>query len=116
MTKRSGDYLCTLDANDPRLAETIAIAKANIKEFNAKRRAYEEANPKFVEWSWSGKQRVKERAVLRVRGRLGKNNPNAHLYRRGGKLHTWTSQDIRPEHSLRFDIYVSSRRDYVPVK
>ena len=47
-----------------------------------------------------------------VRGRLGKNNPNAHLYRRGGSLYRMSSQDIRHEHSQRFDVYLREVRNY----
>jgi len=46
------------------------------------------------------------RLRVRVRGRLGKNSPYSPLYRRGGKLHRYTSQDIRIEHSERVDVYV----------
>ena len=41
-----------------------------------------------------------------VRPRLGRNNPNAHLYAVGGPLHRLSSQDIRPEHGTRFDVYL----------
>lgn len=43
---------------------------------------------------------------VKVRPRLGRNNPNAHLYAVGGHLHRFSSQDIRPEHGTRFDIYL----------
>lgn len=115
MTKRSSSYVCTVDANDPQLPSIIDAIKSHIKMHNAKRRVHELENPEFVEYSWSGKQQVKRRAYIRVRGRLGKNNPNAELYRYGGKLHTWTSQDIKIEHSQRVDIYVAERRVYTPV-
>jgi len=52
------------------------------------------------------------RYTVVARGRLGKGNPNADLYRRGGSLYQWSGQTIRPEHSVRFDVYVSKRRDY----
>lgn len=58
------------------------------------------------------------RYTVVARGRLGRGNLNADLYRRGtpdrapGVLHRWSSQTIRPEHSVRFDVYVSKRRDY----
>lgn len=41
----------------------------------------------------------------RVRGRLGKDNANAPMYRKGGALHRSSSQDIKPEHSKRVDVY-----------
>jgi hypothetical protein len=115
MTKRSSSYVCTVDANDPQLASIIEDVKSHIKMHNAKRRVHELESPEYVTYSWSGKQQVKRRAYIRVRGRLGKSNPNAELYRLGGKLHTWTSQDIKLEHSQRVDIYVSERRNYTPV-
>jgi hypothetical protein len=45
-----------------------------------------------------------------VRGRLGTNNPHAHLYRPGGPLHRYSSQTIRPEHASRFDVYLNTYR------
>jgi len=49
---------------------------------------------------------MKKKAVggHRVRGRA----PLAkfkHLYKKGGELHTMTSQDVKPEHSARVDVY-----------
>jgi hypothetical protein len=43
---------------------------------------------------------------IRIRGRLGKNNPHRHLYAVGGSLYRSSSQDIRIEHSVRVDIYL----------
>jgi hypothetical protein len=116
MTKRSSEYVMTVRTDDPKLPEIIASIKKSIKVYNAERRVYELSNPEFVTYSWSGKQEVRKRATLRVRGRLGKNNPNAHLYRRGGPFYRWSSQDYKLEHSERVDIYVNERRLYVPVK
>lgn len=42
---------------------------------------------------------------IRIRGRLGRNNPYAYLYRRGGKLYRSSSQDIRVEHAQSIDVY-----------
>lgn len=116
MTKRSSSYVCTIDTQDPTLSSRIERIKKEIKLYNAQRRVHELENPEIREYSWTGKVEVRKRAYLRVRGRLGKNNPNAELYRLGGKLHTWTSQDIKPEHAQRVDIYVADRITYVPVK
>ena len=115
MTKRSSSYVCTVDANDPQLAAIIDGIKSHAKMHNAKRRVHELESPEYVTSRWSGKQQVKRRAYICVRGRLGKSNPNAELYSVGGKLHTWISQDIKLEHSQRVDIYVSERRNYTPV-
>lgn len=43
--------------------------------------------------------------AIRIRPRLGKNNPAAHMYSRRGDLHKLSSQDIKPEHGTRFDVY-----------
>lgn len=51
----------------------------------------------------------------RIRARLGRGNPYAHLYASGrgksprGDLHRHTSMDIRPEHGIRFDVYIRER-------
>jgi hypothetical protein len=47
---------------------------------------------------------------LRIRGRLGKDNPNAPMYRQGGKLHRSSSLDVKPEHSKRVDVYTRGER------
>ncbi len=113
MTRTSSGYVMTIKTDDPRLPELLASIKRSIKIYNAERRVHEIENPKFVTYSWSGRQEVRTRAYLRVRGRLGKDNPNAHLYRLGGPLHRFTSQDIRVEHSERVDIYIQERHNYV---
>lgn len=113
---RTSSYVMTVEANDPRLPDIIANIKKSIKLWNAQQRVSELEEPKFVEYSWSGKQEVRKRAFIRVRGRLGKDNPNAKLYRQGGPLHRYTSQDIRLEHSERVDIYVQDRSVYIPVE
>lgn len=41
----------------------------------------------------------------RVRGRLGKDNPNAEKYRRGGPLYRSSSQDYKPSDSKSVDVY-----------
>ena len=51
-----------------------------------------------------------KRYRLQVRPRLGKNNPNRHLYARYGRLWRMSSQDIRREHGQRFDLYLQRRR------
>ena len=47
-----------------------------------------------------------DRCRIVVRGRLGDNNPNAPLYRRGGKLYRMSAQMIKHEHATRFDVYM----------
>lgn len=48
-----------------------------------------------------------QRLRIRVRGRLGPNSPHAPLYSKGGLFWRASSQDIRPEHASRFDVYVN---------
>ena len=113
---RTSSYVMTVATNDPRLPEIIANIKQTVKVWNAQRRVHEIESPKFVTYSYSGKQEVRKRAFIRVRGRLGKDNPNAKLYRQAGPLHRYSSQDIRVEHATRVDIYVTETNSYVPVK
>jgi hypothetical protein len=95
------------------MSDLLDSIRRSIKIYNAERRVHEIENPKFVTYSWSGKQEVRRRAYIRVRGRLGKDSPHAGLYRQGGPLHRYSSQEIRVEHSERVDIYVAERRHYV---
>ena len=55
--------------------------------------------------NFGGTKYAKRHRVV-IRPRLGKNNPNAALYKRGGPHYQWTAQVIRKEHGTRFDIYV----------
>lgn len=46
--------------------------------------------------------------AIRIRPRLGKNNPAAHMYSRRWvptAVHRLSKQDIKPEHGTRFDVY-----------
>lgn len=52
-----------------------------------------------------GELKGKATGGARVRGRLGKNNPNRALYGKGGPLKSMTAQDIKPEHAKRVDVY-----------
>lgn len=113
---RTSSYVMTVDRNDPRLPNILANIRKSVKLWNAERRLRELEDPKFVDFSWSGRMEVRRRAKIRVRGRLGKDNPKAPLYRLGGPLHRYTSQDIRVEHATRVDIYVTETNSYVPVK
>lgn len=43
---------------------------------------------------------------IALRARLGKNNPDAELYSsKGGPLHRYSGQNIRPNHGQRWDVY-----------
>ena len=52
------------------------------------------------------------RLRVKVRPRLGRNNPNAHLYAKGGPLYRWSSMNIRAEHGTRFDVYLYEEIDW----
>ena len=98
-----GFQFTVTDLNDPRISDL----KLAMKIRNAYKKALE-LEGKVTDFYEQGR-----RYRVRVRGRLGKNNPNRHLYASGrgkikprGPLYRWTSQDIRPEHATRFDVYV----------
>ena len=112
---RSSSFVTTVDIDDPGLPSILSNIRKSVKLWNAERRLYELEDPKFVTYSWSGKMEVRRRAKIRVRGRLGKDNPNAPLYRLGGPLHRYY-RNIRVEHSTRVDIYVTETHSYVAVK
>ena len=100
--RRSTDYaFTTTDPNDSRFADL----KLRARIMGMENKILELKHPNTV--SMRGFT-VRYRVV--VRGRLGKNNPNAHLYRRGGSLYRSTSQDIRHEHATRFDVYLREVR------
>ena len=62
---------------------------------------------KLIELETGSKQ---ARQRVRIRPRLGKNSPFRHLYAVGGPLKKYFSQDIRPEHGERFDVYIHTVR------
>jgi hypothetical protein len=92
--KRTSDsYRYTVDmATD----ESIAITRRSVKVANlyAKADAIEKGADRYT------------RLSIRVRPRLGADSPFAGLYKVGAKHWRRTSQDIRPEHGSRFDVYV----------
>lgn len=51
------------------------------------------------------KSLFKSERGLRIRGRLGKNNADAHLYRVNGPLYRSDMKDYRLEHSQSADLY-----------
>ena len=103
--RRSSAYKATvMDLNDP-LIDTV---KKLAKILNLKEKTNElTGNVKLKEYC--GRKYARRSKVL-VRGRLGKDNPNAYMYRRGGQHWRPTSMDIRKEHASRFDLYV---QDYL---
>lgn len=93
MSKRTSNYLDTLYPEN--LEEGLAVCREIVRDMNANR-----WQVKLPVWASS------VRYALAVRPRLGRHNPNAHLYAKGGPLHRWSGQTIKREHGQRFDVYV----------
>jgi len=99
MTRRSSAYLFTTDKLehvDMDMVRRDARIKTLVRRATELRQESDTGKPLPYRTSYR----------IVVRGRLGKNNPNAHLYRRGGSLYRMSSQDIRHEHAQRFDVYL----------
>ena len=75
----SNNFLVTIDASSPSYDEQVALCRVIAKNHGC---------------------------GLRLRGRLGQNNPNRALYAVGGSLYRPCSQDIRLEHATRVDVYL----------
>jgi hypothetical protein len=102
MARNSQDFLFTVtDRNDPRIADA---------KLHASFKSIEQSMQEIIAKIDRQQLRYRKRYRIVVRGRLGKDNPNAHLYRRGGSLYRSSSQDIRPEHATRFDVYLREVR------
>ena len=97
MNNRTNAYRFTVQTLDN---PHLTALRMEIKIANAKAKVFDLENPD---------RPARPRFRIKVRGRLGKNSPHRHLYRRGGAYYRWSSQDIRPEHSERFDVYVHYR-------
>lgn len=82
MTTRTKNYRCTIKSLNSKLLKSV---RKEVAELNSKPKA-------------------KYKYSVRVRGRLGKNNPNAELYGADGPLSY--ARDVRMEHASRFDVYV----------
>ena len=94
--RTSTDYLFTTIALD---CSEIEELRRQVRITNLERRVRELRYGVAL-----GRQRI------RVRPRLGVNSPFAGMYRRGGAHWRFSSQDIRPEHGSRFDVYVNEVR------
>jgi hypothetical protein len=94
MTKRTSAYQFTTSTVS---AAEIAELKKTIKIINARARVVE---------LMTGEKQVRHRVA--IRGRLGKHNVYAPLYRRGGEHYRASSQTIKREHASRFDVYMHS--------
>lgn len=102
MARNSTDYLFTVtDLNDERIAEA---------KLTARFKGIEESIQEMIAKHKGLHVLYKRRYRVIIRGRLGKDNPNAHLYRVGGKYYRSSSQDIRHEHATRFDVYLREVR------
>jgi hypothetical protein len=88
---RSPDYHSTVDHRTPEGQSHIDSVRAHASAFNAAKKSL------GIE---SGDARVS------VKYRLGKNNPHASLYSRGGPHHTSSSQNIKREHAQHADVYI----------
>jgi hypothetical protein len=77
--RKSQNFLVTIDASSPSYDEQVALCRVIAKNHGC---------------------------GLRLRGRLGQNNPNRALYAAGGSLYRPSSQDIRLEHATRVDVYL----------
>ena len=86
--KRTPTYVDTMSTSDPMLQADIDLIRSTLRKSN---------------------KLPGQKYRLRVRGRLGKDNPHAHLYRVGGPLHRYCSQDIKIEHASRVDLYITLR-------
>jgi hypothetical protein len=75
----SQNFLVTIDASSPSYDEQIALCRVIAKNH--------------------GKG-------LRIRGRLGQNNPNRNLYAVGGSLYRPCCLDIQIQHAARVDVYL----------
>lgn len=115
LSMRSKAYQFTvLAANSPKISDLrsqIKSANKDLKQlFQHKDQIWMEIPTKFDSVSQLiiaiGRSLPhRYRLRIKVRGRLGSNNPYASLYAKGGLLWRSSSQDIRPEHSSRFDVY-----------
>lgn len=99
----STQYRATVTTLDDPLVEKL---KRLAKILNARQKLNElEGKAKVMYW---GDAKYVTRYRMIPRGRLGKHNVHAPLYAVGGPLYRYAAQTIRPEHSTRFDLYVSA--------
>lgn len=105
MTKRTSAYRFTIQSkDDPRLLELK-------KEVSERNKNIPWSEPTHVNW-FHKRVRMKPVEEIKIAGRLGKNNPNAHLYRVSGPYRWKTS--ILHEHAGHFDVYVHRMNRFKP--
>ena len=90
-------HCITLNTNDPLFDGKLALIRSEVSKKN-KTREYQECH---------GRDLMKSIYAVRVYYRLGKNNPNAHHYHRGGRHWRRSNIGIKREHAVRAEIYVS---------
>ncbi len=86
---RTSSYVDTFSTSDPSFQAIIDKIRATVRKVN---------------------KRPGQKYRLRVRGRLGRNNPYAPLYGVGGPLHRYCAQEIKIKHSSRVDVYIAPIR------
>jgi len=86
---RTSSYVDTLSTSDPSFQATIDLIRATVRK---------------------GNKRPGQKYRVRVRGRLGRNNPYAPLYGAAGPLHRYCAQEIKVKHSSRVDVYIAPIR------
>lgn len=91
--QRTSAYIFTADPLSVSDMQQIELVRKTVRASNA--RAIESAK-------WSGKKPELFRVCLK--GRIGKNNPFAPIYRSKGDY-----QSIKLEHAQRIDVYVQRR-------
>ena len=102
MKARTDSYIFTADPLSVNDMQQIEIVRKTVATSNklARRQA-----------KWTGEKPVIYRVTLK--GRIGKNNPHAHIYR--NKTTYWGRkgdyQSIKLEHAQRIDVYVQRRFD-----
>lgn len=107
---RTSSYLATVIHPN---SFTVERLKQDARVENARRRYMELAGAEGARLKTESGFWVKRRRIV-CKGRLGKNNPYAPLYRKGGIHWRPAAMNIRPEHATRFDVYAVDR--WVPSK
>ena len=113
-SKRTPMFLTRDDGTGPKTktgkSEKTALAKILVKAhnaFNKRPTGYERGSDTFTRHDGTVEKR---RTTLTTKHRLGKNNPNAHLYKSGGPLSRRAGhRDIKAQHAKHQDLYIYSR-------
>lgn len=102
MKQRTDSYVFTADPLSVNDMQQIEIVRKTVAVSNKMARR---------DAKWKGEKPVIYRVTLK--GRIGRNNPDAHIYR--NKITYWGRkgdyQSIKLEHAQRIDVYVQRRYD-----